>query len=67
MPAAPPDSDVPVYAGVKAIQAAGELEERLYQRTDRPPPDTFAAFLKEQTVPTTSDDEAPWHRPLGAG
>jgi hypothetical protein len=63
-----PDSDVPVYARVKAIQAVGELEERLYQRTVRPRPDAFAEFLAELSVPTHGNGSARWAAgPFGEG
>jgi hypothetical protein len=60
-----PDSDVPVYARVKARQAVGDLEERLHQRTDRPAPDGFTELLKELSTPTHGNGSARWHGTLG--
>jgi hypothetical protein len=47
---------VSVYARVKALQAVGDLEERLYQRTGQPESDAFAEFLKVMSTPTQHED-----------
>jgi hypothetical protein len=58
-----PDSDVPVYARVKALQLVGDLEGRLHERIGQPESDAYAEFLKEMSTPVDGNGEP--GRPAG--